>query len=99
MKLHDLLSPGLPKESFFPMPIWKASPLQKEEGLYGSIFQALPALDGEGLKPLLGDSGMLCLLKCSSWVNFPSPAALKSPGSQTSLHISRGENQHGCFTT
>lgn len=38
------------------MPIWKAFSLQKQEGLYASVLQALPALAGEGLKPLLGDA-------------------------------------------
>lgn len=62
------------------MPIWKASPLQKEEGLYGSVLQAVPALAGEGPKPVLGGSGMLCLPKFSTWADLPSRQHSNPPG-------------------
>lgn len=84
---------------FFPCPFGKLPLFKKRKVYMDPFFRLCQPWMGEDLKPLLGDSGMLCLPKCSSWANFPSPAALKSPGSQTSLHISRGENQHGCFTT
>lgn len=76
------------------MPILKASSLQKEEGLYGSVLQALPALAGEGPKPLLGDSAMLCLLKFSSRANFPSLKDSNPPGHKLHCIYPQGKPPH-----
>lgn len=80
------------------MPIWKASSLQKEEGLYGSVLQALPGLAGEGLKALLGDSGILGLLKFSSWADFPSRQHSNPPGHKLHWIYPEGKPPR-CFTT
>lgn len=78
----------------FPMPIWKAFPLQKEEGFYGSILQALPALAGEGPKidQCLGTVG--CSAFLNSRAGLISPAGSTQPPRVTNFtaHIQRGRS-------
>lgn len=83
------------KGKFFPCPFGKL-PLFRKRKVYMHQFCRL-------CQPWLGKAWSHCLgtVGCSAFLNSPigiiSPA-FKPPGSQTSLHISRGENQH-CFTT
>lgn len=74
------------------MPIWKASPLQKEEGLYRSVLQAVPALAGEGPKPMLGGSGMLCLPKFSAGLISPAGSTQTPRVTNFTAYIQRGKS-------
>lgn len=86
------------KGKFFPCPFGKL-PLFRRRKVYTDQFCRL-------CQPWLGKARSQCLgaVGCSAFLNSPlgliSPAgSTQTPGSQTSLHISRGENQPGCFTT
>lgn len=81
VKLYDLLSRGLQKESFFPCPFGKF-PLCGRRQAHGSASAGSSGPTGQ-------DSGMLC-----QGLVPPAASTHTAPRSHTLLHTSRGENHN-----
>lgn len=81
----------------FPMPIWKASSLQKKEGLWISFSRLLQPPLGKTQNQRgaqRGSGGAQPSQMPPVGLISPASSTQITPGSQTSLHVSGGENRN-----
>lgn len=81
------------------MPIWKASSLQKEEGLWIRFSRLHQPLLGKTHNHCSGTAGCSALSNASSWANFPSQQHSNHPRvTNSTVRIWRRKPRR-CFTT